>query len=187
MHKKNLNTFDGDKESDLEILSDEDIERENRYSKIISLYSKGLNQDEIATQLGVNQSTISRDLQLIKSQTRIQLNKYFRNDILFEFISYLSSSNEVIKELWEIVNTSYDEPKPKINALKLLMQAYEKRHQRVVGGPDTYLKMKKTACDLEYQDFVESDPAAKAMAQFEKLDPNGALFGVRNSLNKNLK
>lgn len=31
-----------------------DIERENRLSKVISLYSKGLNQEEIAKQLNVD-------------------------------------------------------------------------------------------------------------------------------------
>lgn len=42
----------------------EDIARENRLSKIISLYSKGLNQEEVAEELCINQSTVSRDLQL---------------------------------------------------------------------------------------------------------------------------
>ena len=107
MNKKNIITFNSNNESNLELLSDEDIDRENRFSKLISLYSKGLNQNEIATELGVNQSTISRDLQLINRQTRSQLDKYFRDDILFEFISYKNGSNEVIKELWEIVNTKF--------------------------------------------------------------------------------
>ena len=35
-----------------------DIARENRLSQIISLYSKGLTQAEIADKMGVNQSTI---------------------------------------------------------------------------------------------------------------------------------
>ena len=89
--------------------------------------------------------------------------------------------------MWETVKASFDEPKPKIAALKLLMQAYEKRHQRVIGGPESYLKIKTTACDLDYRDFIESDPTTKAMAQFQKLDPNGTIFGGGNSLNKKLK
>jgi hypothetical protein len=37
-----------------------DIERENRLSKDISLFSKGLNQEEIALELHVDQSTGSK-------------------------------------------------------------------------------------------------------------------------------
>ena len=40
-----------------------DIERENRLSNVISLHSNGLNQEEIALELHVDQSTVSRDLQ----------------------------------------------------------------------------------------------------------------------------
>jgi DNA-binding NarL/FixJ family response regulator len=39
-----------------------DIERENRLSKVISLYRKGLNQEEIAQELHVDQSTIPTKL-----------------------------------------------------------------------------------------------------------------------------
>jgi DNA-binding transcriptional regulator LsrR (DeoR family) len=63
-----------------------DIERENRLSKVISLYSKGLNQEEIAQELHVDQSTVSRDLQYIKHEARIKIEKYLREDILFEYV-----------------------------------------------------------------------------------------------------
>jgi DNA-binding NarL/FixJ family response regulator len=39
-----------------------DIEKENRLSKVISLNSKGLTQAEIAQELGIDQSTVSRVL-----------------------------------------------------------------------------------------------------------------------------
>jgi DNA-directed RNA polymerase specialized sigma subunit len=47
-----------------------DIEKENRLTRIISLYSKGLTQVEIAQELGVDQSTVSRDLQFIKQEAK---------------------------------------------------------------------------------------------------------------------
>ena len=55
-----------------------DIERENRLSKVISLYSNGLNQEEIAQELHVDQSTVSRDLQYIKNQSKIKIELYLR-------------------------------------------------------------------------------------------------------------
>jgi DNA-binding NarL/FixJ family response regulator len=53
------------------------IERENRLSKIISLYSKGLTQSEIASELSIDQSTVSRDLQFIKQEAKKKIDKTF--------------------------------------------------------------------------------------------------------------
>ena len=50
-----------------------DIERENRLSSVISLYNKGLNQEEVAQVLHVDQSTLSRDLQYIKYEAKIRI------------------------------------------------------------------------------------------------------------------
>jgi len=55
-----------------------DLERENRLSKVISLFSKGLNQEEIAQELQIDQSTVSRDLHFIKQEARKQVEKYLR-------------------------------------------------------------------------------------------------------------
>src|SRR5919197_703535 len=72
-----------------------DIEKENRLSRIISLYSKGLTQAEIAQELGVDQSTVSRDLQFIKQEAKKKIEKYLNEDILFEYLRYIAGSNEV--------------------------------------------------------------------------------------------
>ena len=72
-------------------------------SKIISLYSKGLNQEEIAGELHIDQYTVSRDLQYIKHEAHIKIEKYLRKDILFEYIRYMACSNEITRHLWEIV------------------------------------------------------------------------------------
>jgi len=181
-HSSDVNNENGFTE-----ISELGIEKENRLSKIISLYSKGYSQDEIAAKLGVNQSTVSRDLQFIKKQARSQIDKYLRKDILFEYTRYLAGSNEVIKELWGVIEDEYCEHKEKINALKLLSQAYDKRHQRLVEAPESYLKIKGTECDIEYQDFIESDPTQKAIAQMQRQGLNGDIFGSGDFLNRKMK
>jgi DNA-binding transcriptional regulator LsrR (DeoR family) len=59
----------------------------------VSLYSKGLNQEEIAQDLHIDQSTVSRDLQFIKQQAKKQIEKYLREDILFAFYQEKSIRN----------------------------------------------------------------------------------------------
>ena len=58
------------KPGQLENLPNIDIEKENRLSKIISLYSRGRTQSEIAKELGVDQPTISRDLQTSQARSK---------------------------------------------------------------------------------------------------------------------
>jgi len=94
-----------------------DIERENRLSKVISLYSKGLNQEEIAYDVHVDQSTISRDLHFIKHDARKQVENYLREDILFEYLRYMAGSNEITRQLWQIAQNKDVTVKEKSNAL----------------------------------------------------------------------
>lgn len=79
------------------------IDVENRLAKIISLLSKGLTQSEIAQEIGVDQSTISRDLQYLRQEAKKKIEKYLNEDILFEYLRYIAGSNEVTRYLWEIV------------------------------------------------------------------------------------
>src|SRR5919198_6399329 len=121
-----------------------DIEKENRLSRIISLYSKGLTQAEIAQELGVDQSTVSRDLQFIKQEAKKKIEKYLNEDILFEYLRYIAGSNDVSRKLWEIIERRDVNTKDKMNALSLLMQSNSKRLEILTGGAEAYMNAKKS-------------------------------------------
>jgi Trp operon repressor len=157
------------KPDQLENMSTIDIEKENRLSKIISLLSKGLTQSEIAQELNVDQSTISRDLQLLKQEAKKKIEKYLNEDILFEYLRYIAGSNEVTRHLWEIVQNQKTPTKDKTNALSLLMQFYNKRLELLIGGPESYMKAKKSVSEIKYQEKVDSDPFLKMLSERNKL------------------
>ena len=157
------------KPDQLENLSTIDIEKENRLSRIISLLSKGLTQSEIAQELNVDQSTISRDLQLLKQEAKKKIEKYLNEDILFEYLRYIAGSNEVTRHLWEIVQNQKTPTKDKTNALSLLMQFYNKRLELLIGGPESYMKAKKSVSEIKYQEKVDSDPFLKMLSERNKL------------------
>ena len=157
------------KPDQLENLSTIDIEKENRLSKIISLLSKGLTQSEIAQELDVDQSTISRDLQLLKQEAKKKIEKYLNEDILFEYLRYIAGSNEVTRHLWEIVQNQKTPTKDKTNALSLLMQFYNKRLELLIGGLESYMKAKKSVSEIKYQEKVDSDPFLKMLSERNKL------------------
>ena len=135
--------------------SDEDIEHQDRIAKVLMYHSKGFNQSEIARKLNVNQSTLSRDLEEIRKKARSSLDLYMKDEIPNEFQIYISGFNEIIKNLWEIVE---DKRNPKISTrerayvLSLLMQCYSKRIEMLVGGPDSDMNAKKHIDSIKHRE-----------------------------------
>jgi predicted transcriptional regulator len=150
-----------------------DIEKQNRLTKVISLYSKGLNQEEIARELRVDQSTVSRDLQYIKHEARIKIEMYLRKDILFEYVRYMAGSNEITRHLWEIVQDNDTTIREKTNALSCLMQSYNSRLQTLTSGPESYMNIKKSLSEIDLQRLVDSSPVLKAQVNQRKLFQKG--------------
>lgn len=143
MHKPSLVRK---KEDDTVQSLDEDIEHQDRLAKVLKYHSKGFSQSEIAGKLNVNQSTVSRDLEEIRKKARSSLDLYVKDEIPNEFQIYISGLNEIIKNLWEIVE---DKKNPKISTrdrtyiLSLLIQCYSKRIEMLVGGPESDMNAKK--------------------------------------------
>jgi hypothetical protein len=103
----------------------------------------------------VNQSTVSRDLEEIRKKARSSLDLYMKDEIPNEFQIYISGFNEIIKNLWEIVE---DKRNPKISTrerayvLSLLMQCYSKRIEMLVGGPDSDMNAKKHIDSIKHRE-----------------------------------
>jgi transcriptional regulator with XRE-family HTH domain len=153
-----------------------DIERENRLSQIISLHSKGLTQSEIAQKMGVNQSTISRDLQYLQQEAKKSIWKYLNKDILFEYLRYIVGNNEISKKLWEIVqDDNKASAKDKTNALSLLNQSYTKRLEILVNGVESFKNVKKNISEINEHDKIENDPLLKLSTKLSEID-KGFLF-----------
>jgi NADH/NAD ratio-sensing transcriptional regulator Rex len=117
----------------------------------------------IAQKLGVDQSTISDDLSYIRQEAKKNIVAVVDN-LSFEFIKYLGSIDEIVRELWEIADTEIDplannnnnnnnnnnanivpiDPnaiistnmnnKNRIAALSLLLQIYQNRIEAITGG-----------------------------------------------------
>jgi DNA-binding transcriptional regulator LsrR (DeoR family) len=123
------------------------FELEVRRSKVIGLISRGLTQTEIGQKLGVNQSTISDDLRYIRQQANRNIVEVTDN-LSFEYLRCLASSDEISKQLWEIsdfhidpnnIDTNYImnvniSNKNKIAALGLLHEINKQRIEAITGG-----------------------------------------------------
>ena len=124
----------------------EDPEHQDRLAKVLIFHSKGYSQSEIANKLNVNQSTVSRDLTEIKNKARSSLDLYIKEEVPNEFQIYISGFNQIIKNLWEIVEDKQSAKisiKDRTYVLSLLMQCYSRRIEMLVGGPDAKMNAKK--------------------------------------------
>ena len=117
------------------------IARDNRLSSVITFHSKGLTQSEIAQQLQIDQSTVSRDLQVIKDEARYNIEKYTKEEIPVEYLRYITGIDKIISKLWRLVKNENTDPfiKFKIQVLCLLKQCYENRIEMLVGGSESEL------------------------------------------------
>jgi len=134
------------------------IERENRLSAILRLHSRGLNQEQIAQELHIDQSTVSRDLRLVQQESKNRVERYLREDILLEYLRYLVGSNEITQTLWDIVQNQATIKKEKLSAISLLMQMYGNRLQRMSGAPEAFLNAKKSVSEADFRKALNSNP-----------------------------
>ena len=153
MHKPSL--LHNVEKDNSDLLEKEDPEHQDRLAKVLMFHSKGYSQSEIARKLNVNQSTVSRDLSEIRNKARSSIDLYVKEEIPNEFQIYVSGLNQIIKNLWEIVENDQN---PKIGVkdrayiLSLLMQCYSKRIEMLVGGPDTKMNAKKHMDDIHHRE-----------------------------------
>jgi transcriptional regulator len=137
------------------ILQKQEPENQDRRAKVLMLHSKGYSQSEISVKLNVNQSTISRDLAEIRKKARSSLDVYVKDEIPNEFQIYISGLNQIIKNLWEMVDDEGNSKitvKERVYLLSLLMQCYSKRIEMLVGGPDSKMNARKHMHDIQYDE-----------------------------------
>jgi transcriptional regulator len=137
------------------ILQKQEPENQDRRAKVLMLHSKGYSQSEISVKLNVNQSTISRDLAEIRKKARSSLDVYVIDEIPNEFQIYISGLNQIIKNLWEMVDDEGNSKitvKERVYLLSLLMQCYSKRIEMLVGGPDSKMNARKHMHDIQYDE-----------------------------------
>jgi hypothetical protein len=100
------------------------------------LSSQGLNETKIATQLNVNQSTVSRDLKALKKLSQKSLVSIVEKELPYEYAKSLISLDYVINECWHIYRDEKGKwtNKNKIDALKMIRDTKGKDRNRTDGA-----------------------------------------------------
>lgn len=109
---------------------------ECRRRAVDSLLSQSMTESEIAERLNVNQSTISRDIKVLKQLSQRFVYDLANSDSAFYYKQCLVGIEEVKRRAWEIINKSTDlSTRDKLLALKLIIDCNESKFALFKEGP----------------------------------------------------
>jgi DNA-binding transcriptional ArsR family regulator len=108
---------------------------EERRKTVASLLAQSLNETEIAQMLGVDQSTISRDISALKKSSLQHIYDMAKTDLPFYYKRCLDGIGEVKRHAWEMIRSESLIPKDKLLALRLIMECDESMFSLFQNGP----------------------------------------------------
>ena len=101
-----------------------------------SLLSRSTSEREIAEQLGVDRSTISRDIKVLKAECQQFVYELAKSSLAFYYKQSMDGIEEAKKESWKILQQDSSVPvRDKLLALKLVITSEESRFRLFSEGP----------------------------------------------------
>ena len=121
------------------------LQIKERREDVLVLLTKGMKGYEIAKELGVNKSTVSRDIQYLISQSHDYLNSLAKEALPFMYQSSIEGIRNVLKECWNIYTIESNKEITwfhKLAALKLAKECNEALFKLTADGPSVmYVKL----------------------------------------------
>jgi hypothetical protein len=77
-----------------------------RRNKVQQLLVRGYSQWDVAEELQIDQSTVSRDIQYLRHQAQTDLQKHIQQKLPEEYQRCLMGMNQVLKLSWQIANNN---------------------------------------------------------------------------------
>jgi IS30 family transposase len=99
------------------------------------LLAQSMTETEIAQELGVDQSTISRDVKALKQLSQQFVYDLAKSDLAYYYKQSIDGIEEAKRELWKIYNNSKMPVKEKVLALKIIIQSNESKFKLLAEGP----------------------------------------------------
>jgi IS30 family transposase len=110
---------------------------EERRRKVASLLAHSMTETEIAQELNVDQSTISRDVKALKELSQQFIYDLAKSDLAYYYKQSIDGIDEAKREAWRIYHHNNNETsvKEKLAALKLIVESNEARFKLLSEGP----------------------------------------------------
>jgi IS30 family transposase len=114
------------------------IQIKERREDVLLFLTKGMKGYEIAKELGVDASTVSRDIQYLISQSHNYLNNLAKETLPFMYQTSIEGIRNVLKECWKIYTIESNKEITwfhKLAALKLAKECNEALFRLTAEGP----------------------------------------------------
>lgn len=114
------------------------IQVKERRENVLILLTKGMKGYEIAKELGVDASTVSRDIQYLISESHNYLNSLAKEALPFMYQTSIEGIRNVLKECWNIYTSESNKEITwfhKLAALKLAKECNEALFKLTAEGP----------------------------------------------------
>jgi transcriptional antiterminator len=113
---------------------------EERRKQIATLLAQSMNETEIAHELNVDQSTISRDVKALKALSQRFVFDLAKSDLAYYYKQCIDGIEEVRRKGWEIFkglsnNNNSLTPRDRLLALKVIMECDEAKFALFKEGP----------------------------------------------------
>jgi IS30 family transposase len=109
---------------------------EERRRKVASLLAQSMTETEIAQELKVDQSTISRDVKALKQLSQQFIYDLAKSDLAYYYKQSIDGIEEAKREAWRIYHNNNNDIslKEKLSALKLIVESNEARFNLLSEG-----------------------------------------------------
>ncbi|MBA3750011.1 MAG: response regulator transcription factor [Nitrosopumilus sp.] len=116
-----------------------------RREKVMVLLTKGLKGYQIAKELDISESTVSRSIKSLERESIDNLNSFAKKMLPFWYQTSIEGIRNILNECWHIYSNKGNDEEitwmNKLNALKLAKECNESMFKLVSDGPSIiYLK-----------------------------------------------
>ena len=108
---------------------------EERRRRVGSLIAQSMTESEIAQELNVDQSTISRDIKALKELSQQFVYDLAKSDLAYYYKQSIDGIEEAKREAWRLYRNNQVSLKEKLAALKLIVESNEARFKLLSEGP----------------------------------------------------
>jgi hypothetical protein len=115
---------------------------EERRRRVASLLTQSRTEEEIARELNVDQSTVSRDITTLKEMSQQFIYDLAKSDLAHCYKQCINGIEEAKRQVWDMIRTGMLTPKDKLLALRLVKECNESQFSLFKDGPSV-LNMKK--------------------------------------------
>ena len=108
---------------------------EERRREVASLLAQSMTESEMAHELNVDQSTISRDIKALKQLSQQFVYDLAKSDLAYYYKQSIDGIEEVKRKAWEMFRNDSLTEKDKLSALKLIKECDEAKFALFENGP----------------------------------------------------